>query len=114
MSSEQFFIGGMIGQMLNVNPIVSMDESGNSFVFGRAYSQRSNMEKVMTHISAMSKGREVWNYVVLHANNMEAAAWYARKMGDLSSKEPVSVVNISPVIGAHAGVGAASVALMFT
>jgi uncharacterized protein len=99
--------------MLNVNPIVSMDENGNSFVFGTTYGQRSNMKKVMMHISTMSKDREIWNYIVLHAHNLEAASWYTRNMEALSGKGPVAIVDISPVIGAHAGLGAASVALMF-
>jgi uncharacterized protein len=34
-------------------------------------------------------------------------------MESLTGKEPVSVVNISPIIGANAGIGAASVALMY-
>ena len=37
----------------------------------------------------------------------------SEKMEILTGKKPVSVVNISPVIGANAGVGAASVALLY-
>jgi fatty acid-binding protein DegV len=54
----------------------------------------------------------VWNYVVLHANNQQAADWYSEQMEALTSLKPVSVVNISPVIGANVGVGAAAVAFM--
>jgi fatty acid-binding protein DegV len=34
-------------------------------------------------------------------------------MEALTMRTPVSVVNISPIIGANAGIGAASVALLF-
>jgi fatty acid-binding protein DegV len=34
-------------------------------------------------------------------------------MQKLTGKAPVSIVNISPVIGMNAGIGAVSVALMF-
>jgi fatty acid-binding protein DegV len=34
-------------------------------------------------------------------------------MENLTGRKPVSVVNISPVIGANAGAGAASVALLY-
>jgi uncharacterized protein len=71
------------------------------------------MEKVMLHLQTICKGREIWNYIVLHAHNTEAAACYTSKMKDFTGKEPVAVVNISPVIGANAGVGTAAVALMF-
>lgn len=104
---------GIVANLLNVNPIVSMDKDGASYIFGKTYSQQSNMEKVMLHLSSICKGREIWNYIVLHAHNPEAAAWYTGKMKAFAGKEPVAVVNISPVIGANAGIGTAAVALMF-
>jgi hypothetical protein len=107
------YVKGFIANLLNINPIVSMNEHGASFIFGKTYSQQSNMEKVMLHIRSICKGRELWNYIVLHAQNEEAAAWYAQKMNDFSGKQPVAVVNISPVIGANAGIGTAAVSIMF-
>jgi fatty acid-binding protein DegV len=71
------------------------------------------MEKVMGHIRKSVQDKTIWNYIVLHANNLEAALWYTDKMETLSLKSPISVVNISPTIGANAGVGAAAVALLF-
>ncbi|MBN2175732.1 MAG: DegV family EDD domain-containing protein [Bacteroidales bacterium] len=106
-------IKGFMAKIMNVNPIVSMDENGASFVFGKTYSQQSNMEKVMAYLYTTRNGREIWNYIVLHAQNEEAAAWYAIKMKEFAGKEPLAVVNISPVIGANAGIGTAAVALMF-
>ncbi|MFZ4401719.1 MAG: DegV family protein [Bacteroidales bacterium] len=105
---------GYIAKLLNINPIVSMDENGQSFVFGNTLSQSSNMQKVMDHIYTICKNREVWNYIILHAQNNDAAEWYAQKMNEFTGKMPVAIVNISPVIGCNAGIGAASVALMFT
>ena len=104
---------GIVARILNVNPIVSMDENGASYIFGKTYSQQSNMEKVMLHLSSICKGREIWKYIILHAQNNDAATWYAEKMKAFTGKEPVAVVNISPVIGANAGIGTAAVALMF-
>jgi DegV family protein with EDD domain len=104
---------GLIARILNINPIVSIDESGKAIVFDKAFNQRANMEKVMAHVRKISSEKSIWNYIVLHANNTEAAKWYEEQMHLLTMKRPVSVVNISPVIGANAGVGAASVALLY-
>jgi len=104
---------GFIAKILNINPIVSLDETGKAIVFDKAFNQKSNMEKVMKHIKSGSVKKKIWNYIVLHANNEKSASWYSEKMEILTGKKPVSVVNISPVIGANAGVGAASVALMY-
>jgi len=106
-------IKGFIAKLLNINPIVSMDDEGESIVFGKAFTQQANMEKVMKHISEICKYRSIWNYTVLHAQNEIAARWYSEAMMRLTGKQPISIVNISPVIGMNAGIGAASVATMF-
>lgn len=104
---------GFIADILNINPIVTLDENGSGIVFGQAFGQKANMNKVIEHIEKLCKERNIWNYIVLHANNPEAAGWLSSRMETLTDKSPVSVVNISPVIGLNAGVGAASVALLF-
>ncbi len=103
---------GLIARILNVNPIVSIDESGKAIVFDKAFNQKANMEKVMGHIRKLNQGNTIWNYIVLHANNPEAAQWYSEKMETLTMKTPASVVNISPIIGANAGIGAAAIAFL--
>jgi hypothetical protein len=104
---------GFIARILNINPIVSIDETGRAVVFDKTFSQKSNMKKVMSHIKKIADKNKIWNYIVLHAENQLAADWFSDKMETLTGKKPVSVVNISPVIGANAGIGAASVALLY-
>ena len=104
---------GLIARMLNINPIVSIDESGKAIVFDKSFNQKANMEKVMGYITKISREKSIWNYTVLHANNNEAAQWFSEKMKTLTNKKPASVVNISPILGANAGIGAAAVALLF-
>jgi uncharacterized protein len=103
---------GLIAKLLNVNPILTIDESGKVVVFDKAFNNRASMESVMKHITKVIRGTTVWNYVVLHCNNPEAASWYTEKLKSLTGASPVSVLNISPVIGAHAGIGAAAVAVL--
>lgn len=104
---------GLIARLLNINPIVSIDESGKAIVFDKAFNQRANMDKVMNHISKITQGKSIWNYTILHANNIDAANWYSEKMEKLTGKAPASLMNISPIIGANAGVGAAGIAFLY-
>ena len=106
-------VRGLIARILNINPIVSIDETGKAIVFDKTFNQKANMEKVMGYITKISREKTIWNYIVLHANNNEAAQWYSEKLEILTNKKPASVVNISPIIGANAGIGAAAVALLF-
>jgi DegV family protein with EDD domain len=105
-------VRGLIARILNINPIVSIDASGKAFVFDKTFNQKANMQKVMGYITKLNQEKSIWNYIVLHANNIAAAEWYSEKMKDLTDKKPASVVNISPILGANAGLGAAAVAIL--
>lgn len=104
---------GFIANLLGINPIVSMDDDGKSILFGQTFSQKANINKVMKHIRIISADKTIWNYVVLHAHNRPGAQIYADKMFELTGKKPVSVVDISPVIGMNAGNGTIAVSLLF-
>ncbi|MPQ46808.1 DegV family EDD domain-containing protein [Marinifilum sp. N1E240] len=103
---------GIIARLLNINPIISLGKDGKSLVFGKTYTHKSNLKLVMKTVAKLTEQKNVWKYIILHANNPEAANWYKSQMKKLSKQEPVAVVNISPVIAMHAGVGTAAVALI--
>ncbi len=104
---------GFIASLLGINPVISMNENGKSVLFGKTFSQRASLKKVYAHIEKISRGRIIWNYILLHADNPEGAKEAEEKMLQISGKKPVSVVDISPVIGIHAGNGAIGISLLF-
>jgi DegV family protein with EDD domain len=112
-SGRVSMVRGLLARLLNINPIVSLDESGKAILLDKSFNQKANMEKVMMHVADINSKGKIWNYIVLHANNTDAAKWYSSRMETLTLKKPVSVINISPVLGTHAGTGAAAVALLF-
>lgn len=103
---------GVISRLLNIKPIVSMDEMGKSILFGKAFSQSSNIKKVIKHIAKLQANQGISDYIVLHAQNEKIADVYVSEMRKLCGKEPICVVNISPVIGMNAGIGTAAVSLI--
>ena len=62
----------------------------------------------------MCNRQPLWNYIILHAHHPEGARAAEEQMKRLTGKTAVSVVDISPVIGMHAGNGAVAVSLLFT
>jgi len=111
-SGRVSMVRGLLARILNVNPVVSIDGSGKAILLDKTFSQKANMARVMKHITKINQTEKIWNYIVLHANNSDAAEWYSTRMEMLTRKKPAFVVNISPVLGAHAGTGAAAVALL--
>ena len=104
---------GIVAKVLGLNPVISMDAEGKSLLFGNTFSQQASLEKIYKHIMEIASGRRVWNYIVLHAHNLEGAQHAEEKMLELVGQKPVSIVDISPVIGMHAGNGTVAISLLF-
>lgn len=104
---------GLLARALGLNPVISMDRDGKSLLFGKTFSQAASMEKIFRHIRKISTGKAIWNYTILHADNFDGAREAENKMKEITGRQAISVVNISPVIGMHAGNGAVAVSLMF-
>jgi DegV family protein with EDD domain len=105
---------GLIARALGLIPVISMDENGKSFLFGNTFSQEASLNKTYTHILKISRGKTVWNYIVLHSHNPDGARKAEEKMRQITGKKSISVVDISPVIGMHAGIGTIAISLLFT
>ena len=90
-----------------------MDENGKSVLFGKTFSQQASLKNIYSHIEKISRGKTIWNYILLHAHNPEGAHKAEEKMLEITGKKPVSVVDISPVIGMHAGIGTIGISLLF-
>jgi len=103
---------GRAANLLNLTPIISLDETGKSVLYDRAFSQKGNMKKVMKIIGKRMRGNRLWKYSILHAHNPEDADWYAQKLTDLLGKGPDFIVDISPAVGLNAGPGATAVSMM--
>ncbi|MCF8378900.1 MAG: DegV family EDD domain-containing protein [Bacteroidales bacterium] len=104
---------GIIASALGLNPVISIDEQGKSLLFGKTFSQEASLNKIYSHILKISEGKKIWNHIILHAHNPEGAQKAEEKMIQITGKKAVSIVDISPVIGMHAGNGAIAISLLF-
>ncbi len=102
-------MAGFVAKVLNLKPIVSVRESGESKIFDKAFSQRGLLRKILRHLRAAGRVRE---YGVLHAHNPEDAHAYAAEVESVVGAKPAFIIDISPAIGANAGVGTVAVAYL--
>jgi DegV family protein with EDD domain len=104
---------GFLAGLLRIKPIISLDAEGKAAVLGKSFSRRQNMKKIVRLIRREAAGKTVWNYAVVHAQNPYRALHYAEELRPVLGKKPAFIMDISPVIGAHNGVGVVGVCLMF-
>ncbi len=105
-------MAGAAARVLNMKPIVSMSEGGESKVFGRAFSQRGTLKAILKKAGEWAAQGGVREYCVLHAHNPRGASDWAARLEGVLGRPPAYVMDISPVIGLNAGVGAVAVSLL--
>jgi hypothetical protein len=103
---------GKIAKILNLKPIISVDEQGKGIAWGKSFSRRGNMKKIIKLVQEKSASGRLWNYAIVHAKNPERADMYADKLEKILGKKPLYIMNISPVVGVHNGPGTCAVGLL--
>ena len=103
---------GFAGKMINLKPVISIDNLGKGKIEDKAFSINSNTKKIMKTIKKDEKEKGITRYAVLHANNPIRAEEYRKKCVDLLNREPEYIMNISTIVGMSAGVGSVAVSYM--
>jgi hypothetical protein len=103
---------GLAARILNLKPIVSLDKEGKSSLSGKAFSTRSNLNKIIRRVCEIQENTGIAAYAVGHAHAPEKGAKLAEDISKAIGKKADYVVDIAPVIGVHAGIGAVSVSVL--
>ena len=105
-------MAGAVANLLNLKPIVSMGENGETAISDKAFSQRGILRKILRRLQAETGPGRVRDYCILHAHNMGDALAYAAETERVFGVKPAFTMDISPAIGLHAGVGAVAVSFL--
>ncbi len=103
---------GLVAKLLNLKPIISLDEEGKGVAFGKSFSRQGNMDKIKTLVTDFANAGQLWNYAIVHAKAQDRAKVYATDLEKLLGRAPAYIQEISPVIGAHNGIGVVGIGLM--
>jgi len=104
---------GLIARLLNLKPIITIDQNGKGLPFGKSFGRKGNMKKILRMIGQMAAEKKVWRYAIVHAQNLPRAQAYAQKLEESLGRPPAYIMDVSPVVGVHNGIGVVGVALMF-
>ncbi|MDF1567025.1 MAG: DegV family protein [Spirochaetaceae bacterium] len=103
---------GLAAKLLNLKPIVSLDESGRGIAFDKAFSYRGLIRKISFLIDEINRNPGIVDYAVVHADDINRAREFAALAESLIGKPPAYITEISPVIGMHSGKGAVAIGLI--
>ncbi|OQX96012.1 hypothetical protein B6I21_02425 [candidate division KSB1 bacterium 4572_119] len=104
---------GVIGKILNLNPIITFDEEGKVKLADKAIGQKSARQKTFNLISQKAKPYKRYKFIVAHANAPEKARWYLNQLKNhFKITEEIPVVDAAPALGVHTGPGTAGIAFI--
>ena len=70
------------------------------------------MAKIIRNIEAVAESGKLRSYAVVHVHNRERAEIYAAEAHRDARPAAGFIMDVGPVIGVHAGIGAAAVAVL--
>ncbi len=103
---------GAVASLLNLKPIVSLNEEGGSLLYGKAFSTKRNLQKILDLVRDFIGDDPLRCYALVHADMLEEAKDFALRLEALTGKKPLFIQEISPIIALHAGKGTMAVVLM--
>ena len=106
---------GFIANILNINPILSIDDQGKLAPLSKARGIKKMEQKIFELAGRRIRekpGR--FKIAVAHTNAPDIGKRVAEKVKRIFGEEAVMVLNASPVLGAHAGPGAFGIGLQIS
>lgn len=93
-----------IGSLLNIKPIISVDENGKYFTFNKARGKNQALDRMLDELKAViNNGKYLVG--IPHGCVKEEALKYAEKIKSLGNVEDIIISQISPALLVHSGPG---------
>jgi len=103
---------GFVGKILNLKPIISIDENGKGIAFGKTFSKRANTKKILKIVKGANEENKIISYSIVHASSLLRAEELSLKLREALGYGPEYITEISPVVGLNAGIGAIAVSFI--
>ena len=103
---------GFIANLLNLKPIISVDEEGKTAQHDKTISFNASINKIVKMVKKYNDRKPVENFIIGHVFAENDAKLLAEKVKSVLNKDPLYIMNVSPIVGAHAGEGSVCVSFI--
>lgn len=103
-------VTGLVGKILNLKPVISIDDKGEGIIFDKGFSIKTSNKKIYQHLESVLKTHHIDKYAIVHANAPERAEAYEKMYTELIGKKPEYIMDISSIVALSAGIGTVAIA----
>ncbi|WP_035446114.1 DAK2 domain-containing protein [Atopobacter phocae] len=98
--------------VVNLKPVVSIDQDGNGIVIGKTFSINGNTKKIQSLVKSMMQEGQIKEYAIVHANGGDRVQAFETFYTQLIGQAPAYIMEISPIVAMSAGLGTVAIALI--
>ena len=103
---------GIITRMLNLRPIITFDEEGKGKPIAVSFGKKGILSKVISLITKHAEAYENLRFAVVHTRSSKLAKKLEGRLKAHFNTEDIYIIEASPTLGAHAGMGALGAAFI--
>jgi len=104
---------GFIANLLNLKPIITLDEKGAAVKAGTVFGVENGKKKIFSILQDHLDPELPTDFAVTHVDAEEDARWFAERIRQkFHSERDIFIQDATPVLAAHAGFGAVAVAFI--
>ncbi len=102
------------GKLLNLKPVVSMNNEGKAEVVAKPFTANGSVNAVLKFAKQVlaNVDNKIWGYAISHADNEKVALQYAEEMEKLTGMKPKFISPAAPVLALHVGRGVVALSIM--
>jgi len=103
---------GAIGKLVNLKPIVSIDETGKGVLLGKAFSTKSNTEQILKIVKQVKESDGIERYAIVHGKGEGRLTQFEQQLTNIIGKPPCFIEEVSSIVASSAGENTIAVALL--
>jgi len=103
-------IASLVGSAIGLNPVLSNKPDGIVGIIAPTFGRKAAINRILSEVERKSKGRHLARLAVMHADAPERAEALKHQVTHRFDCSEVYFVELTPVMGAHAGPGVVGLA----
>lgn len=103
---------GTIGQIVNLKPIVSIDQDGRGVLIGKAYSTKNNTKQILNMVKHINETEGIERYAIVHGNGQLRLTDFEQNLTNIIGQPPSYVEEVSSIVASSAGENTIAVAFL--
>lgn len=105
-------IKGFIGSLINLKPVISLNQDGEFEEAAKVVGLRRLWDKTLELACQFAAGKENPHFAIAHIEDIDLAKWYEKELKNRFPQAEIFISEGSPALSVHIGRGGAAIAIM--